>query len=176
MSDSDFHAAENANPNQSSDSAPTEDVPKKKRIPTWAKVTIVIGLLIVAGLIGGAYWGTQQLKDVDKTSERAIAAIRANDSAALYNLYAVETKQTTSQGDVDALVSRLTPAAQGSSTIVNRSVATTEDGNIKATLDYKLNNGQSNHYIRVTSVRDSGWRITAIDDSTTPFTDNTKSR
>lgn len=140
----------------------------KKGMPKWAKVLIgvVVGLvaLIAIGIAAIFFFVNIFTSAPLKVSNNFMNAVQASDAEAAYALTSPGFQETTSRGQLDAMISSINPHFQGEEEVIAEKIET-KDGTNHAAVVYKVTNGMGTSYLRIDLSEGDGWQVTAIKNS-----------
>ena len=131
-------------------------------MPKWLKILLiviasffvaVIAFVVIITMVVGV-----QTKDAEVVSDKVIDAIQANDAADVYTETSSAFQEVTTQQELSALISSISPSLQGSEKIIARKSQTT-NGVRSAAIVYEVPTSNGTEYVRVVLVDDNGWKV-----------------
>jgi len=142
-------------------------------MPTWLKVVLVlvaVGVVAVVLLIVGlVVLVNDSTANAVKVSDRLVADIQADNAPAAYGLTSPGFRQVATESQLAQVMTRVSPALQGTTGIVDRAIAAATGHPTEAVIVYTVHTSTGTKYIRVVLLDDHPWQVLNFRSSSTPL-------
>lgn len=140
--------------------------PKKKKMALWLKVLIgvitgiILFVVVIIILVFSATSGAV------KVSDEFMNDMLANQGSSAYQMFSSEAKQTVTESDFNAIVSRMSSVLDETATQTSREINTNTGSDPTAKVEYEVKGSDGTYTITINLVQENDeWKILNFDSS-----------